>query len=122
MDSTHCEETAAWCALLRAPGVGCQTLNPLLTAGASATELLHHPPGELPAALRDYLQAPDWTGAERDVHWLQQPRNHLLRIIGDSEEIHIFGADRAFPDQGILKPVDQTFPETAAEQDNRYAL
>ena len=30
MDSTPSDEATAWCLLLRAPGIGCQTLNPLL--------------------------------------------------------------------------------------------
>ena len=80
MDSTLTDETAAWCALLRAPGVGPQTLNPLLTSGGSARRLLQQPPTEIPVVLREYLRAPDWKGVEDDMHWLDQPRNHLLRI------------------------------------------
>ena len=81
MDSTPSDEIAAWCALLRAPGVGCQTLNPLLTAGRSARALLDAPPRSIDAPLRDYLRAPDLTGVETDMRWLEQPRNHLLRIV-----------------------------------------
>ncbi len=80
MDSTATEEAAAWCALLRAPGVGCQTLNPLLHDGIGAHELISHPPPTLDAPLRDYLRAPDWEGAEADMRWLEQPRNYLLTI------------------------------------------
>ena len=80
MESTPSDETAAWCALLRAPGVGCQTLNPLLAAGQSACDLLARPPAGVPPALRDYLRAPDWQRAEQDMRWLEQPRCHLLRI------------------------------------------
>ncbi len=80
MDSTPNDEAAAWCALLRAPGVGCQTLNPLLADGTAARALLDRPPPVLPAALADYLREPDWAGVEQDMRWLEQPHNHLLRI------------------------------------------
>jgi DNA processing protein len=80
MDSTPSDEAAAWCALLRAPEVGCQTLNPLLAASTSARQLLEDPPPTAPAILRDYLRAPDWVGVEADMRWLDQPHNQLLRI------------------------------------------
>jgi DNA processing protein len=80
MDSTPSDEAAAWCVLLRAPGVGCQTLNTLLVGGMPATQLLAQPPASLPVALRDYLRAPDRPGAEADMRWLEQTRNFLLRI------------------------------------------
>ena len=80
MDSTPRDETAAWCVLLRAPGVGPQTLNPLLSGTDGAQALVARAPGHLPAPLRDYLRAPDWEGAEADMRWLEQPRNHLLTI------------------------------------------
>ena len=80
MDSAPTDENAAWCALLRAPGVGPQTLNPLLTNGGSAQRLLQRPPTDIPVILREYLRAPDWEGADDDMRWLEQPRNHLLKI------------------------------------------
>jgi len=80
MDSTASDEAAAWCLLLRAPGVGCQTLNPLLTTGTPARRIIEHPPAAAPAALRDYLRSPDHAGAENDMRWLEEPRNYLLTI------------------------------------------
>ncbi len=81
MDSTPSEdETAAWCALLRAPGVGCQTLNPLLLAGNPARQVLERPPADISNALRNYLLKPDLEGVEADMRWLEQPDNRLLRI------------------------------------------
>ena len=80
MDSAATDETAAWCALLRAPGVGCQTLNPLLATGTPATQLIAHPPADLPNALRKYLRAPNWSAVEADMAWLEQPGNYLLKI------------------------------------------
>lgn len=81
MDSTLSDdEAAAWCALLRAPGVGCRTLNPLLLDASSARGLIEQPPPGIPAALRDYLAAPDWHGVEQDMQWLARPGNQLLRL------------------------------------------
>ncbi len=80
MDSSPTDEAAAWCVLLRAPGIGCQTLNPLLAGGASAAALVARPPATVDAALRDYLREPDWAGAEADMRWLDAPRNALLTI------------------------------------------
>jgi len=80
MDSTPSDEIAAWCALLRAPAVGCQTLNPLLLDGSSARQLLEHPPASIPDTLRRYLHSPDLEGVEADMRWLEQPDNRLLRI------------------------------------------
>lgn len=80
MESTASDKAAAWCALLRAPGIGCQTLNPLLADGHSPQSLLDKPPSTLPDALRNYLRAPDLAGAEADMRWLEQARNYLLTI------------------------------------------
>ena len=80
MDSTPSDEIAAWCALLRAPAVGCQTLSPLLLDGSSARQLLEHPPASIPDTLRRYLHSPDLEGVEADMRWLEQPDNRLLRI------------------------------------------
>jgi DNA processing protein len=80
MESTPSDETAAWCALLRAPGVGSQTLNPLFETYGDLRQLVQQAPAELPPPLREYLRAPDWPGVEQDMHWLEQPRNALLAI------------------------------------------
>ncbi|MGB5198859.1 MAG: hypothetical protein WBR56_03040, partial [Sedimenticolaceae bacterium] len=62
MESTPSDKTAAWCALLRAPGVGSQTLNPLFETRGDVRQLIQQPPADLPPWLRDYLRAPDWPG------------------------------------------------------------
>ncbi len=80
MESTPNDEAAAWCALLRAPNIGCQTLNPLVERAGSARALLDRPPGGLTTRLYDYLRTPDWEGAEQDMRWLAQPDNHLLTL------------------------------------------
>ena len=65
---------------VRAPDVGCQTLNPLLAGGASAAALIARPPAGVDEPLRSYLRDPDWAGAEADMRWLEGPRNALLTI------------------------------------------
>jgi DNA processing protein len=84
MDSTPNDEAAAWCVLLRAPGIGSRALNPLLLRGTSALALLERPPPELDEPMRSYLREPDRAGAESDMRWLEQPRNFLLKL-GDPD-------------------------------------
>lgn len=73
------EQLLAWFTLLRAPGVGCQTLKPLLDS-ADAVSLMRRPPAHCPDKLRNYLSAPDLAGAEKDLAWLQQTNNHFITI------------------------------------------
>lgn len=80
MDSTAGEDTAAWLALLRAPGVGCQTINAYLAAGLAPRELIEHPDRAGEPALQRYLREPDWRGVEQDLRWLEGAGNRLLRI------------------------------------------
>jgi DNA processing protein len=80
MDSTDIDNTAAWLALLRAPGLGCRTLNPLIAAGHSPLQLLNHPPEPLASVAGDYLAQPAWEAIEHDLAWLREPSNHLLTI------------------------------------------
>jgi DNA processing protein len=65
---------------LRAPGVGNQTLNPLLAESGNARNLLRRPPSSAPEALKAYLRDPDLGGAEADMRWLEQPDAYLLKI------------------------------------------
>ena len=80
MVSTPTEDNAAWCTLLRAPGVGCQTLNPLFRDGRSAADVVRDPPPGTPAGLRDYLREPDHEGVEADMDWLAQDACFMVRI------------------------------------------
>jgi len=80
MESTPTDENAAWCTLLRAPGIGCQTLNPLFQDGRSATDVVRAPPPDAPAGLRNYLRAPDREGADADMQWLAQDNCFMVRI------------------------------------------
>ena len=88
MDSTlQNDETAAWCALLRAPDVGCQTLNPLLLDGSSARQLLEHPPAGIPDTLRRYLRSPDLEGVEAGVTPQQDVTLVIHRADGSAERV-----------------------------------
>jgi DNA processing protein len=78
MDSTPDDEIAALCLLLRAPGIGARTLEPLLARAGSAQALLAAPPAEATPALRDYLRSPDLAGVEQDLAWLDHPERRLL--------------------------------------------
>lgn len=78
MESTHPDETAALLAFLRGPGLGRPLLLMLRDRGQTASDLLAHPPKDLPPKLNAYLNAPDWDGVERDLAWLQAPGNRLV--------------------------------------------
>lgn len=76
MDTLH-----YWLALHRAPGVGAVTFNACLDIPDAPAVLFdsQFPRHQLPAALRDYLAAPDWNGVERDLLWLNQsPNCHII--------------------------------------------
>ncbi len=72
-------------ALLRAPGIGPARFARLLEHFGSAAAVFAADRAalarlELPAAALDYLRSPDWRPVERDLAWLEQPGNHLLRL------------------------------------------
>ena len=69
-----------WLALLRLPGIGPATVNPLLSKGFSVEELLRDPPASLPGEIRQALREPDWKQAEHDLRWLEQEHHHFLPI------------------------------------------
>ena len=76
-DNTH-----AWLALYRTPGVGSRRLHKLLTRFGSPDAILAAGDqllaGDLPVEAVDYLQAPDWNAVESDLAWLSGDNNHLL--------------------------------------------
>jgi DNA processing protein len=80
MDSTTSDRAAAWCALVRAPGIGGQTLKRLLELAGTPEELLRRPPAQLGSEQRAALRNPDRDGIDADMRWLEQPRNHLLAL------------------------------------------
>ncbi len=74
------EDLRSWFALLRLPGIGPVTLQPLLANGQDVRELLNNPPAGIPGRLRRLLKHPDWHAVDQDMQWLAQPDNHLLPI------------------------------------------
>ena len=75
------DDTRSWLALLRLPGIGPRTLQPLLSDDKSARKLLNDPPAGLPSRLNQRLHQPDWNAVDQDEQWLSQPDNHLLPIV-----------------------------------------
>jgi DNA processing protein len=80
MESTASDVAAAWCTLIRAPGIGGQTLNALITRCPSPVELIRSPPSGLAPGVRDALRHDCEAAVADDMRWLEQPRNHLLPI------------------------------------------
>ncbi len=74
------EDLLAWLALMRLPGIGPATINPLLRKGFSVEELLRAPPAPLPEKTRRILREPDWKQAEQDLRWLEQEHHHFLPL------------------------------------------
>ncbi|WP_297920159.1 DNA-processing protein DprA [Metallibacterium sp.] len=75
-------EHEAWLILLRTPALGGAGLRALLARDGSAAALLARlrraPPAALPDAARAWLRAPERARIAADLHWLQQPEQHLL--------------------------------------------
>jgi DNA processing protein len=83
------EEMHAWLALMRLPGIGPATLNPLLRKGFSIEELLRDPPAQLPERIRGILHNPDWEQAEKDLLWLEQEHHHFLPLTSPRYPSHL---------------------------------
>ena len=74
-----------WLTLLHAPGIGPRTCARLLEHFGSPQAVLDAGHGAweacgLKAVTREALARPDAVAIERDLHWLQQPGNHLLTL------------------------------------------
>lgn len=73
-----------WLALLRTPGVGSKTFLKILDS--FPPEQLFSQSFATLSALGlnqksiDYIQSPDWTVIENDLHWVNQPKNDLITI------------------------------------------
>ncbi len=74
------EELLAWLALVRLPGIGPATVNPLLRKGFSVETLLRDPPSQLSEKIRNTLLAADWEQAQKDLRWLEQEHHHFLPL------------------------------------------
>ncbi len=71
-------ELRNWLALIRLPGVGPATLNPLLHSGLSPEQLLRQPPPQLSERIRASLRKPPWELVDEDLRWMEAPANHFL--------------------------------------------
>ncbi len=70
---------------MRAPGIGPARFARLLEHFGSAAAVFAADRAELdrlelPTTALDYLRHPDWRSVERDLAWLEQPGNYLLRL------------------------------------------
>ena len=74
------EESLAWLALMRAPGLGAGALRELAVRGGSARRMIDLALADaaIPAAARAALRAPDRALRDTDRRWLEQPGNHLI--------------------------------------------
>jgi DNA processing protein len=74
------EESLAWLALVRAPGLGAAAIRELLARGGGAQRAIELALTEpsVPAAARDALRNPDRAALDADRRWLDQPGNHLI--------------------------------------------
>ncbi|HMM56018.1 MAG: DNA-protecting protein DprA [Xanthomonadales bacterium PRO7] len=80
------DETRAWLALLRVPGLGAGGVRELVGrhGGASAAQAAAARDARVGAEARAWLGAPDAAAIERDIAWLDAPDHHL--IVATSED------------------------------------
>jgi len=71
-------ELRNWLALIRLPGVGPATLNPLLRSGLSPEQLLAQPPSQLSERACAGLRNLPWELVDEDLRWLESPVSHFL--------------------------------------------
>lgn len=74
------ENLRSWLALLRTPGIGPSTLNPLLLEGTEPAQILEQPPRQIPVAAHALLRNPDWAAVDKDLAWLDGADNHFIPI------------------------------------------
>jgi DNA processing protein len=79
-DSAATDESLAWLALLRAPGLSAGAIRALVARHGSARRVVaqaRHEPS-IPAVARDAISSPDADAQAADRNWLEQPAHHLL--------------------------------------------
>jgi len=82
--ASYKDDTHAWLALYRAPGIGNRRLLKLLSAVGSPTALLSASGGQLKSLGLStetiaYLRQPDWQKVETDLAWLAGAGNGLIK-------------------------------------------
>src|SRR3954453_4163857 len=62
------------------------------------------------------------SGVFRKTQRLRAPEHgadHVLRVVAEGEQIHVFGADLPFREQVLADPVDEPAPVVLADEHNR---
>ena len=72
----------AWLALVRAPGIGSRTLNPLLLENPDPETWFAGAVKRLPERLQRYLERPDWEAVDADLAWLAGAGDRHLVPLG----------------------------------------
>ena len=96
------DETRAWLALLRAPGLGAGGVRELVGrhGGASAAQAAAARDARIGVEARAWLGAPDTAAIERDIAWLDAPNHHL--IVATSEDFPSLLRDASNPPAALF--------------------
>lgn len=96
------DETRAWLALLRAPGLGAGGVRELVGrhGGAAAAQASAARESSVGAEARAWLAAPDAALIERDLAWLDAPDRHL--IVATSEDFPSLLHDASNPPAALF--------------------
>jgi DNA processing protein len=96
------DETRAWLALLRAPGLGASAVRELVGRHGSAARAQASAAREarVGAEARTWLGAPDEAAIERDLDWLAAPDHYL--IVATSEDFPALLRDAANPPAALF--------------------
>lgn len=96
------DETRAWLALLRAPGLGASGVRELVGRHGSAVsaQVAAAREARVGAEARAWLAAPDEVAIERDLAWLAVPDHHL--IVATSEDFPALLRDAANPPAALF--------------------
>ncbi|HTI96486.1 MAG TPA: DNA-processing protein DprA [Rudaea sp.] len=96
------DETRAWLALLRAPGLGASAVRELVGrhGSAASAQAAAARDARVGAEARAWLAAPDAAAIERDLAWLAAPDHHL--IVATSEDFPALLRDAANPPAALF--------------------
>ncbi|MHB8448008.1 MAG: DNA-processing protein DprA [Rudaea sp.] len=96
------DETRAWLALLRAPGLGAGGVRELIGRHGSACAAQYGAAREARVATetRAWLAAPETALIDRDLRWLEAPDHHL--IVAVSEDFPVLLRDAANPPAALF--------------------
>src|SRR5581483_3118114 len=89
------DETTAWLALLRAPGLGAVGVRELVAKHGGAASAIAAADARIPDAARTWLAAPDGAAIERDLAWLEAPDHHLVTALSEDFPLLLRGIPAA---------------------------